>query len=43
MKVKDLMRTHVVTLHFMDMLGVAEDIMNMGRIRHLPVVDTDNR
>ena len=43
MKVKDLMRTHVVTLHFMDMLGVAEDIMNMGRIRHLPVVDADNR
>jgi len=43
MKVKDLMRTHVVTLHFMDMLGVAEDIMSMGRIRHLPVVDTDNR
>jgi CBS domain-containing protein len=43
MKVKDLMRTHVVTLHSMDMLGVAEDIMNMGRIRHLPVVDADNR
>jgi CBS domain-containing protein len=43
MKVKDLMRTHVVTLHSMDMLGVAEDIMSMGRIRHLPVVDTDNR
>jgi CBS domain-containing protein len=43
MKVKDLMRTHVVTLHFIDMLGVAEDIMSMGRIRHLPVVDTDNR
>jgi CBS domain-containing membrane protein len=37
------MRTHVVTLHSMDMLGVAEDIMNMGRIRHLPVVDADNR
>ena len=43
MKVKDLMHTHVVTLHFMDTLGVAEDIMNMGRIRHLPVVDADNR
>ena len=43
MKVKDLMRTHVVTLHFMDTLNVAEDIMTMGRIRHLPVVDADNR
>ena len=39
MKVKDLMRTNVVTLHSSDMLSVAEDIMNMGRIRHLPVVD----
>jgi acetoin utilization protein AcuB len=43
MKVKDLMRTHVVTLHFTDTLNVADDIMNMGRIRHLPVVDADNR
>jgi CBS domain-containing protein len=42
MKVKDLMRTNVVTLHSSDMLGVAEDIMNMGRIRHLPVVDAKN-
>ena len=39
MKVKDLMRTNVVTLHSSDTLSVAEDIMNMGRIRHLPVVD----
>ena len=43
MKVKDLMRTNVVTLHSSDALGIAEDIMNMGRIRHLPVVDADNR
>jgi CBS-domain-containing membrane protein len=43
MKVKDLMRTQVVTLHNMDMLDVAEDIMNMGRIRHLPVLDGINR
>ena len=42
MKVKDLMRTHVVTLHFTDTLSVAEDIMNMGRIRHLPVLDGSN-
>jgi CBS domain-containing protein len=43
MKVKDLMRTKVVTLQTADVLGVADDIMNMGRIRHLPVVDPDNR
>jgi len=43
MKVKDLMRTNVVTLHVTDALAIAEDIMNMGRIRHLPVVDADNR
>ena len=43
MKVKDLMRTNVVTLHLTDALDIAEDIMNMGRIRHLPVVDAGNR
>jgi acetoin utilization protein AcuB len=43
MKVKDLMRTHIVTLHFTDTLNVAEDIMSMGRIRHLPVLDGGNR
>jgi CBS domain-containing protein len=42
MKVKDLMRTHVVTLHSTDTLSVAEDIMSMGRIRHLPVLDGSN-
>lgn len=39
MNVKDLMRTNVVSLHVGDTLGVAEDIMSMGRIRHLPVLD----
>lgn len=43
MKVKDLMRTNVVSLRVGDTLGVAEDIMSMGRIRHLPVVDEDDR
>jgi acetoin utilization protein AcuB len=43
MKVKDLMRTHIVTLHSTDTLNVAEDIMNMGRIRHLPVLNGGNR
>ncbi|HXG18663.1 MAG TPA: CBS domain-containing protein [Methylomirabilota bacterium] len=43
MKVKDLMRTNVVSLRVGDTLGVADDIMSMGRIRHLPVVDDHNR
>ncbi len=34
---------HVVTLNVDDTLGIADDIMSMGRIRHLPVVDADNR
>jgi acetoin utilization protein AcuB len=42
MKVKDVMRTNVVSLRVADTLGVAEDIMSMGRIRHLPVIDEDN-
>lgn len=43
MKVKDLMHTHIVTLHSSDTLNIAEDIMSMGRIRHLPVLDGGNR
>jgi acetoin utilization protein AcuB len=43
MKVKDLMRTNMVSLRVGDTLGVAEDIMSMGRIRHLPVLDEENR
>ena len=42
MKVQDLMRTSVVTLHSGDTLNVADDIMKMGRIRHLPVVNSHN-
>jgi acetoin utilization protein AcuB len=43
MKVKDVMRTSVVTLHASDNLGVADDVMSMGRIRHLPVLDNQRR
>ncbi len=43
MKVKDIMRSSVVTLHASDSLGVADDVMSMGRIRHLPVVDSHRR
>jgi CBS domain-containing protein len=41
MRVRDLMRTHVVTLSMFDALDVATDIMSMGRIRHLPVVNRE--
>lgn len=40
MKVKDVMRTSVVTLQEGDNMSVADDVMSMGRIRHLPVVDS---
>lgn len=43
MKVKDLMQTDLVTLRTNDTLDVAEDIMGMGRFRHLPVVQANNR
>ncbi len=43
MKVKDLMQTDLVTLRTNDTLDVAEDIMGMGRFRHLPVVQADDR
>src|SRR5262245_49306859 len=38
MYVRDLMRTEVVTLSAADTLDLAEGIMRLGRIRHLPVV-----
>lgn len=41
MRVRDVMRNHVVTLSMLDALDVATDIMSIGRIRHLPVVDRD--
>ena len=38
MYVRDLMRTEVVTLLADDTLDLADGIMRLGRIRHLPVV-----
>lgn len=40
--VGDLMTRDVATLRTNDKLSVAEDIMRLGRIRHLPVVDDDD-
>ena len=38
MQVKDVMKTQLVTLNADSKLGFANDIMYLGRIRHLPVV-----
>jgi len=38
MLVRDLMQREVVTLKVNDSLGLADDIMQLGRIRHMPVV-----
>jgi CBS domain-containing membrane protein len=43
MKVKDAMEKDVLTLHKGDFLDVAENIMTLGRIRHLPIVDENGR
>jgi CBS domain-containing protein len=37
--VKDIMKTEVVTLSAEDALDLADDIMRLGRIRHMPVVE----
>ncbi len=39
--VRDLMSLDVVTLERNDKLAAAEDLMRLGRIRHLPVLDED--
>lgn len=41
MNVRDLMQTEVMTLSVHDHLAIAEDIMRLGRVRHLPVLDGD--
>jgi CBS domain-containing membrane protein len=43
MRVQDVMQKEVATLSLEDSLDVAEDIMNLGRVRHLPVVAGDRR
>ena len=39
MKVKELMVEDVATLDINEELSLADDIMKLGRIRHMPVVD----
>ncbi len=42
-RVRDLMATEVVTLRQNDTLTIADDVMRLGRIRHLPVLDDDEQ
>ncbi len=39
MTVKDVMTANVTTLKRNEKLTLADDLMNLGRIRHLPVLD----
>jgi len=42
-KVRDLMTPEVATLQRNETLSFANQLMNLGRIRHLPVVDEDGK
>jgi CBS domain-containing membrane protein len=41
MRVSQVMTRDVTTLELNDKLVIADDVMRLGRIRHLPVVDSD--
>ena len=40
--VREAMTPSVATLKRNDVLSIADDVMRLGRIRHLPVVDDDD-
>jgi CBS domain-containing protein len=40
--VRDAMTASVATLRRNDVLGIADEVMRLGRIRHLPVVEDDD-
>jgi len=42
LRVRDVMSQDVTTLKRNDELMIADDVMRLGRIRHLPVVDDDD-
>lgn len=42
-RVSDLMTREVVTLERNEPLDLADNIMSLGRIRHMPVLDEDGR
>jgi CBS domain-containing protein len=41
LNVKDVMTLKVMTLKLNEQLSLADDVMNLSRIRHLPVLDDD--
>jgi len=43
LRVRDVMTPDVTTLQRNDKLTLADDIMRLGRIRHLPVLDEDGQ
>ena len=43
LRVRDVMTPEVTTLKRNDKLTLADDIMHLGRIRHLPVLDDDHQ
>jgi CBS domain-containing membrane protein len=43
MRVRELMSAEVVTLGRDETLDIADRIMQLGRIRHMPVLDADGR
>lgn len=43
LRVRDLMSEEVVTFGFADELILADDLMRLGRIRHIPIVADDGR
>ncbi len=43
LRVRDIMIDEVTTLKRNDQLTLADDIMRLGRIRHLPVLDDDGK
>lgn len=42
-KVSEVMHTEVVTLKPEETLDLSQDIMRLGRVRHMPVVDSEGR
>lgn len=42
-RVKDVMTSEVKVLRRDEQLTLADDLMNLGRIRHLPVLDEDGK
>lgn len=43
LKVKDLMSSDLFTLKKTDTLASARSVMDLGRVRHIPIVDDSNR